>query len=124
MAEGHQTSSPVFGVSKAVLDIRILPPLCPDQGCIDTGVKEQFSYIFKVSFTLFVTRAAHSQAALIQLCFVQAGAQELPKKVLPVLVCSSPGHREKGSPMEVPAHRPYLLLLQFRAQTFKLFAQL
>lgn len=37
---GHQTSSPVFGVSKAVLDIRILPPLCPDQGCIDTALNK------------------------------------------------------------------------------------
>lgn len=83
--------------------------LCPDRDAFILGwVRAIFLHFPTRRFPLRC--ACHMVPTLsqpvIQQWFVQAGAQELPNKLLPVLVCSSPGHREKGSTMEAPRTQP------------------
>lgn len=69
----------------------------------------------EASFNSCATHAAHSQSHanfLLSLLsnsgLSQAGAQELPSNLLPVLAGSSPGRREKGSTTKGPeAQAPF-----------------
>lgn len=85
--------------------LRMTQP-CPDQGCIYIGFNKSNFLTFskaEVSFTLCDPHYPLSVSSHNQQWFVQVGAQELPNKVLPVLACGSPDHREKGSTMEAPS---------------------
>lgn len=104
--------------------------LCTDQGCIYTALNKRNFLTFsnaEVSFTLCVTHAAHSQSALIQQWFVQSWVTswvetgwELRNFPIRFFLCWFVAHQGTGRravPWKFPAHRPCLLLLQFRASS-------
>lgn len=89
--------------------------LCPDQGCIYTGLKK--SNFLILHFQTLCDPCCHSQSALSNSGLSKLELRNFPTRFFLCWFVAHQGTGRKAVPWKFPAHGLCLLLLQFRAST-------